>query len=230
MATTKPIYHRGYTIGNEANTIPAFKDAVARGCGFETDIRETLDHTLVCMHDNTWDKTTPYTGLIKETSQATVDTYHTNGGASIPSCLQALKIGAGSGPILLDKMSYGLSDTALLRVGELVKRFDMENRTYVFAGDLDFIAHFRELVPNVKVSYRPVDVDFNLAQVQAMGASAIQPDLDVMTKRRVAAYQDAGFKVFIQDYSINNADDLTRARNFGVDGVIIDADKWRAWT
>jgi glycerophosphoryl diester phosphodiesterase len=228
--TTEPIYHRGYTIGNEENTIPAFKDAVSRGRGFETDIRETLDNTLVCMHDDTWDRMTPYTGDIAATTQAQVDTYATNDGSSIPSCLQAIKIGAATGPVLLDKCSYGLSDTALLRIGELVEQFNASNRVYVFTGDKEFIAHFRQLVPNVKVSYRPVEVGYSLDEVLSMGASAIQPDLHTLTSDKVNRYQSIGLKVFVQDYSIQSADDLDKARRLDVDGVIIDAKKWRDWS
>jgi hypothetical protein len=227
---TRPIFHRGFVLGgNEENTIPAFKDAIAKTAGFEVDIRETKDGTLCCIHDDTWDRTTPYTGLVNGTTQAQVDTYATDGGCSIPSLLQAIKIGTGAGPVFLDKLGSGVSDFGLIRVGELVAQFAMENKSFMFSSNKDFIARFKQLVPNVRTCYRPVEVEFNIDEVQAMGVQAILPDLAVMNAYRVGRYQDVGIKVFIQNDSINSAADLDRARNLDVNGIILDAKKWKDW-
>lgn len=233
MVTTAPIFHRGVVLdAKEENTMPAFKAAASRGRGFECDIHPSADETFVVIHDGTWDRTTPYTGRVSDTPQSKIDNYKTNGGADIPSLWQALSLtDDGAAPVLIDiKTADNWSDDALRRLDELVVTHGAELRCFVFTDEKDLIARLRQLCPNTRVSYRPVDVGYSLEQTLEMGCSAIQPTLDTLTQNRVDAFQAEGLRVIVQSYSIDNEADLNRARNLGVNYVLIDAAKWDRWT
>lgn len=232
MANTRPVFHRGVVLGNnEEDTMPAFRDAAARGRGFECDIHPSADNTFVIMHDGTWDRMTPYTGRIADTTQAKIDTMHTNGGAVIPSLRQVLTLTADSAPILIDmKVADPWPDEMIVKMDGLLTDAGAQNRSFVFVSDKDLIARLRELAPNARISYRPVDVSYNVGETQNMGCSAIQPALDTLTQDRVDKFQAAGLRVIVQGEGIDTKSDLDHARNLGVDYVLIDADKWDRWT
>ena len=75
----KTIAHRGLYSSVPENTIEAFEEACKRGFwGIETDIHNTSDGELVCIHDSTVDRTTDGTGTVnnmtyKEIKACTVD-------------------------------------------------------------------------------------------------------------------------------------------------------------
>lgn len=231
MATTAPVFHRGLVLdGKEENTMPAFRGAVDRGRGFECDIHPSADETFVVIHDGTWERTTPHTGRVNETPQAKIDGFHTNGGSDIPSLWQALSLSDQGHPVLIDiKTADNWSDDALRRLGELVDIHNARNLSFVFTDEKSLIARLRTFAPGVRVSYRPVDVGYSLEDTLAMGCKAIQPTLETLTQNRVDAFQDAGLKVIVQSYSIDNEAELNKCKNLGVDFVLIDAAKWDRW-
>jgi glycerophosphoryl diester phosphodiesterase len=60
------IAHRGASVEAPENTLPAFEAAVQRGAdAFELDVRLTADGAPVVIHDDTLDRTTDRTGLVR---------------------------------------------------------------------------------------------------------------------------------------------------------------------
>src|SRR6185312_16951069 len=60
------IAHRGASAYAPENTIPAFELAVRHGAdGFELDVRVTRDGAAVVIHDDSLDRTTDLTGLVR---------------------------------------------------------------------------------------------------------------------------------------------------------------------
>jgi glycerophosphoryl diester phosphodiesterase len=60
------IAHRGASAEAPENTLPAFEAAVRRGAdAFELDVRLTADGAPVVIHDDTLDRTTDRTGLVR---------------------------------------------------------------------------------------------------------------------------------------------------------------------
>jgi glycerophosphoryl diester phosphodiesterase len=60
------IAHRGASAEAPENTLPAFEAAVQRGAdAFELDVRLTADGAPVVIHDDTLDRTTDRTGLVR---------------------------------------------------------------------------------------------------------------------------------------------------------------------
>jgi glycerophosphoryl diester phosphodiesterase len=62
----QPIAHRGLLLHSPENTLANFAACQHLRLGFEFDVRRTKDGTLVCLHDDTLDRTTTGKGPVTE--------------------------------------------------------------------------------------------------------------------------------------------------------------------
>ena len=93
--------HRGWCERYPENTMIAFQKALELGVDqIETDIRVTLDGELVCIHDDTVDRTTDGTGKVREKTLSEIrelDAGIRKGeefkGERIPTFKELLKVG-----------------------------------------------------------------------------------------------------------------------------------------
>lgn len=65
-ALTQPIAHRGLLLHSPENTLANFQACRQLRLGFEFDVRRSQDGTLICLHDDTVDRTTNGKGLAIE--------------------------------------------------------------------------------------------------------------------------------------------------------------------
>ena len=74
--------HRGLSHRYPENTVLAFREAakVPYYYGMETDVQMTKDGVLVCMHDNTLDRTTNFTGRVSDYTWAQLKKAWIDGG------------------------------------------------------------------------------------------------------------------------------------------------------
>lgn len=72
LTIPSPFYlgHRGVEAHAPENTLTAFRAAFAHGFPIETDLQTTLDQTIVCIHDETVDRTTNGTGRVDQMTLA----------------------------------------------------------------------------------------------------------------------------------------------------------------
>ena len=63
---TKVVAHRGLILDAPENTIASFRACLELGFGFEFDVQRTKDGHLVCLHDQTVDRTTDAKGAIAQ--------------------------------------------------------------------------------------------------------------------------------------------------------------------
>lgn len=66
----QPIAHRGLLMHSPENTLANFAACQHLRLGFEFDVRRSKDGTLVCLHDDTLDRTTNGKGPVTETTFA----------------------------------------------------------------------------------------------------------------------------------------------------------------
>ena len=69
--TIRSVNHRGYSVAAPENTLPAFRLSKENGFGFiETDIFFTADNKIVCIHDDTVDRTSDGSGNVEDMTLA----------------------------------------------------------------------------------------------------------------------------------------------------------------
>ncbi len=83
----RSIAHRGLSAEAPENSLMAFELAGQRGVwGIETDVHSTADGVLVCIHDDTVDRTTDGTGPVREMTLQQLRRCHIDRGRGLERC------------------------------------------------------------------------------------------------------------------------------------------------
>jgi len=231
-----------------ANTMVTFEKAVEIGVDvLEMDIHITSDDVIVTIHDDTVDRTTDGTGLVREMTFAD---------------LQALDAGynwTDQRGEYEDEFPYrgqGITHAALSEVFEafpempmvieikqaepsmvepfcdLLTEYEMQDQVLVASFSDDTLLEFREACPGIQTSSAEQEIRLFVGRLQfgslddyeAPSAAFQVPeffgDLQVVTPEFVEAAQAVGIGVHV--WTINDSDDMARMIDLGVDGIITD--------
>ncbi|MCW1931935.1 glycerophosphodiester phosphodiesterase [Pararhodobacter zhoushanensis] len=222
-----PIAHRGGSLEAEENTLPAFARAVAMGYRHvETDVHLTRDGEVVIHHDPTLARMTGDPRAIASMSWAELSRVRTPGGASIPRLSDLLE----EHPGLLVNIE-AKSDAVIDPLASLLQRSGAMTRCGAasFAG-----ARTNRLRAQLgkplcwSPSYRGVfglwlggwglplpRADFPVVQVPLKYRG-----IDIVTRRFVRAAHKRGVQV--QVWTVNDAAEMRRLLDLGVDGIMTD--------
>lgn len=155
------VAHRGDSEHFAENTLPAFAAACRSGAGMqEFDVRTTRDGVLVCIHDDTFDRTTDATSrlgpgaLVAETTFAEARTLDAGSwrdprqrGAKIPSLAEVLDL-LLPGCIAMIEHKAGAPDAYL---GELRRRGEHPH-CILQSFDWDFVAAAGRAAPQLALA------------------------------------------------------------------------------
>jgi glycerophosphoryl diester phosphodiesterase len=223
--------HQGGASDFPENTMRAFQHAVDLGYGYlETDVHATRDGVLVAFHDDTLDRVTDRTGVIGDLRWAEVRQAHVGGGDDRIPLLEDL-LGAWPDVRVNIDPKHDASVTPLV---ETLTRTNAFDRVCVGAFSDRRLARFRRLTGGrVCTSMGPVEVarlraaSFGVpvgpfsracACAQVPSVAARRPLVDA---RFVAAAHRRGLQVHV--WTINEASEMQRLLDLGVDGIMTDA-------
>lgn len=148
--------HRGFSEVYPENTMLAFREAVKAGAGgIEMDIRRTVDHVFVIMHDSTVDRTTNGTGAVEklryELDLKSLDAgawkearFANRGDTKMPTLAQVLDEFSQTHVDLILQLKLEVEDS--LDVLSLVQARDMLHRV-VFFGQPHVINRIKAIEP-----------------------------------------------------------------------------------
>ncbi|SEA09335.1 glycerophosphodiester phosphodiesterase family protein [Rubrimonas cliftonensis] len=106
-----PVAHRGLhdpKAGRVENSRAAVAAAVSAGYGVEIDVQLSADGEAMVFHDETLDRLTRETGLLRErTAAALSDTALTGGGETIPTLGEILALVGGRAPLVVEIKDQG---------------------------------------------------------------------------------------------------------------------------
>jgi glycerophosphoryl diester phosphodiesterase len=227
------------------NTQVAFERAVALGVDvLEMDIHSTADGVLVVIHDSTVDRTTNGTGAVHDLTLAEIkaldagynwtsddgQTYPYRGqGITVPT-LEELFVAFPTMPMNIEIKQAEPSIAAPLC--QLIRETGRADKVLIASFHQEAIGEFRRACPEVATSTGQNEVIalFVLSKVLLEGAyrpdaEAVQvPEyrsgLHVITPRFVDAAHGRNFQVHA--WTINEAEDMQRMLDLGVDGIITD--------
>ncbi|TFH06840.1 MAG: glycerophosphodiester phosphodiesterase, partial [Candidatus Thorarchaeota archaeon] len=113
------VAHRGASGSAQENTLLAFQLAYEIGAHMiETDVQETVDGTLVCIHDYDVDRTTNGTGAIAELTYREIRDLDAGNGAKIPTLDEVLDYVRGKMKINIELKVTGVEKDVLSAVKE----------------------------------------------------------------------------------------------------------------
>jgi glycerophosphoryl diester phosphodiesterase len=238
------IAHRGGSGLWPENTLYAFRRAVDLGVDvIEMDIHSTVDDVLVIMHDPTVDRTTNGEGAIRDLTLAEIQAldagygWSSDGGASFPFRGRGIQVPTleeifDSFPETRMNIEIKQNSSLVASLCRMLRDFEMEERVLVASFDGETMRSFREACPEVATSAASSEVRwfvrlnyFFLGKLYRADAHAFQvPDipgnLEIVTPRFV---KDAhGHNVQVHVWTVNEADQMERLLELGVDGILTD--------
>lgn len=215
----------------------AFQGAVDLGYTWvETDIHLSCDGVLVCLHDDTLDRTTNGSGSVSDHTISEIESldagYHHGGeqafrraGIRIPT-LNELVTTYPELRVVVELKQPGLVEPLL----DLVNRNELWDRLVVGSFHDRWLADFRRASGGrVATSAGRIETlrawTAALAGRRARPADALQVPrrylgLPVVTPRTLAGYHRSGLYVHV--WTVNQPREMTRLLDLGVDGLITD--------
>ena len=229
------VAHRGLLRDSPENTLPNFQACLDAHLGFEFDVRRSRDGVLVCLHDDTLDRTTDGTGPVGEKTAAELRQLNAGSwfapefrGLRIPTIDEVLALIAAhptsAGLYAVDMK--GADDAIEHDVVALAQHYRVMNR-------LLFIGRTIEL-PEVRRRLRAADAKCHTAAVaetrEELSAAVAANDADwvyvrfVPTAEEVATIRAAGKQTMIAGKTVVGLqqDNWKQATAAGVDAVLTD--------
>ena len=221
--------HQGAHVagGPGENTMAAFEAAVALGYRYlETDAHVTADGVLVAFHDDNLDRLTDRTGLIGDLPYAEVRAARVRGGEGVP-LLEDVLAAWPDVRVNIDPKH----DAAVAPLVDLIRRTGTLDRVCFGAFSDRRLARLRAaLGPGACTSMGPRQVARLVAASRRMPAGSFpaacvqvptnQGPIPLVTERFVNAAHERGLPVHV--WTINDADEMHRLLDLGVDGIMTD--------
>lgn len=234
-----PIAHRGSRLLWPENTMEAFQGAIDLGIAYlETDLHTTADGVIVCIHDDTVDRTTDGTGPVSGFTYQELTTLdagyrHQSGGhpfrgrgLSVPR-LDEVVTAFPHARMIVDLKEDGM-EAAL---ADLIQRHDLTGRIIVGSfSDLRLTEFNRIAGGTIPVSTgQTTSASWVLASKVGRGvsgpASALQLPIQmrgvpVVTSRLVEVAHGRGVAVHV--WTVNDPSEMHALLDLGVDGIVTD--------
>ncbi len=225
-----PFAHRGGTSEAPENTMPAFEHAVALGFDYlETDVHLSADGVLMAFHDPDLSRTCGVDGTIADMTADELAEVRVDGRASIPLMSDLLE--------RFPDVRFNIdckSDAAAGPLAALIRRFDAIDRVCLGAFSHARLSKLRTLlgpqllscmspqeVATLRLTGRAGAVSDRAAQVPVRyGAASGPKGVTVVTERFVRNAHRRDVPVHV--WTIDDADEMHRLLDLGVDGIMTD--------
>jgi glycerophosphoryl diester phosphodiesterase len=189
----------------------AFDLAVAQGADMiETDLHRTRDGAIVLHHDFTIDQQWIGAMALDELRERR---------PAVPTLEDALDAFGRRIAFNLELKSEPRRRYPGLeaRVLEVVRRRRLMARTLFSSFDARVVSGLRRAGPDARLGLlvtTPIGIE---RRARRIGAEAVHLPRRAVTRRRVRALRDAGWRVHV--FTVDRADDLSRLMAWGVDGI-----------
>ena len=224
--------HRGFSAAHPENTMAAFAAAVALGYRYvETDVHATADGVALAFHDASLDRVTDGTGRVAELPWSVVGRARVAGTDPVPRLEDLLgtwpdlrvnldvKSRAAVGPLVAAIERTRAHDRVCVASFSDARRRAVQralSRPVVVSAGTRTTARFRLAV----AAGRPGSAAAALGGVDGLQVPERRGRLPVVTAGTVAAAHAAG--AFVHVWTVNDAADMARLLDLGVDGIVSD--------
>ena len=218
--------HRGGASDWPENTMKAFEQAVSLGYRYvETDVHLTADGVLLAFHDDVLDRVTDRTGVISELPYDEVATARVDGKEPIPR-LEELLAAWPDLRVNIDPKH----DESVEPLAKVIRDTGAVDRVCVGSFSDERLARIRDLVPGVCTSLGPVGIlNLGLAaqggEIDDLPAPCAQVpthfgETEVVTPAFVEEAHRRAIQIHV--WSIDDAAEMERLLDLGVDGIMTD--------
>ncbi len=212
------VAHRGASGLAPENTMAAHLVAFRAGAHMiETDVQETEDGKLVCIHDFDVDRTTNGSGAIAELSYREIRELDAGDGEKIPSLEEVLDYTRGK-----LKLNIELKVTDIeKKVLDLVKKRKMIPDVMISSFLHGTLVSTRNLDTEVSTAVLVTKLrDDMISYVNELEANSLNPNHKTITPDLVKDAHNANILLF--PWTVNDAPRMQVLYRMGVDGIITD--------
>ena len=227
------IAHRGASAHAPENTLSAFQLAVEQSApALELDAKLSADGEIVVFHDFSVERTTNGTGLVSQLPLAALRELDAGGhfaekfrGEKIPTLAEVFEAFGDKIIINVELKNYTtIKDDLTERVCALVKSFGLENSVMFSSFRASNLNRARNLLPSVPcglLSLRGMLGWWTRSFGFAFGDyQSLDPSFKDVTPQQIQRVHKLKRKLFA--YTVNQAEDMRRLFQWGVDGIITD--------
>ena len=229
--------HRGLSNQFPENTVLAFREAGKVPCffGMETDVQMTKDGVLVCMHDNTIDRTTNGTGKVSDYTWKELRKFWIDGGTGwdekyaqklrVPTFKEYLKVCKKANLVPYVELKL-INSEGIKKTVEMLHKMGFEGK-YVLTS-----FKWRYLKEAAKYSNAPLEFMHKrytpeiVDKLKGVKNAVIRPSARRTTKELVDYCHSLGFIVECYGLPMRDAEYVNTLRSWGVKGGTTNDYQW----
>ncbi len=228
----KVIAHRGFSGIYPENTMLAFIKGNEAGCdGIELDVHLTKDHELVIIHDESIDRTTDGTGLVRDYTYEELSKFNaselskeTHGFNKIPS-LDEYFLWVKETNIITNieiKNNIFYYEEIEEKLVEMVKKYQLEDRIIFSSFNPLSIVKCKEIAPEIECGLL---IEQNIIEnpgylLSRFGIEYYHPPILGLTEDIVKNCNDYGIKLNV--WTVNDSRGLYNLYNWKCNSIITD--------
>jgi glycerophosphoryl diester phosphodiesterase len=179
----------------------------------EFDVRRCGDGRLVVIHDDRVDRTTNGTGYVRDLAFDELRRLDAGFGEPIPLLAEILDQFGSRCLLNIELKDAGITHD----VRSLVLERRLERHVIVSSFDWQ---ELRQLTPEIPIGLLSSKLENLLESAKELGAAAIHPRHDLITRTLVEAAHEAALR--IHAWTVNDLTRMRRLRDLSVDGVFTD--------
>lgn len=215
--------HRGASEYCPENTLLSFYTGLYMGAnGIETDVRATKDGVLVLFHDDTLERVTGESGSISDYTWEELQAFRVK------------KDGLEDKIVTLEDFlaHFAFRDITFAielkedgnaeGVAELLRKYEMQNKTVVTSFRLSWLEKFHTVAPEFKLGYLTKDPsDEILARMRTIGIDELCPKAELIeSAEQVTRWHELGYRV--RAWGVKTEELMQKAYDAGVDGMTVN--------
>ncbi len=214
--------HRGAAGHEPENTLRSFRRAMELGADMvELDVHICGSGELVVIHDETVDRTTDGTGEVSKMTLDELRALDAGRGERIPTLQEVIDLATGRIGINIELKGLGTAEPALEHIEKAVDNGWDISSFQVSSFHLGELSAIKELSEDIRTGVLFALDDGGIMDfAERNGAYSLNPFHRMVTPDLVARARERGLKIFA--WTVNEAEDIARMKEIGVDGIISD--------
>jgi glycerophosphoryl diester phosphodiesterase len=211
--------HRGDWTNAPENTLAAVRDAIAAGADYvETDVQLSKDDVLVVAHDSDFSRLGGVAKRVWELTYEEIRAIPLGAGEFTPTFDALLAETKGRAKVNIELKHYGDHQPGLAgKVVDAVRARGMLDQVVIQCLEYEPLLEVRRLAPEVPVGYL---LSFNARAPSRLDVDFLSVEQNRLDRTFLVKAHRRGQQVYA--WTVNTAEDLERALDSGVDGVITD--------
>lgn len=215
---TLKIAHRGASKYAPENSLEAFRKAIKlKADVVEFDVRQTKDGRIVVMHDESVDRNTDGSGLIKNLTFKEIRKFHLPNGELVPTLQEAFDV-------LKNKCicKIHIKDRLIAnKIAKIIKRNHIENSVIITSVIDSSLKKIKKIFPKIKIARggfeTKIPIKDLIKKAKRVKADIVGIHRSIITKKLVEELHKNGLEIHV--WPVNDKRTIEKMKKIGVDGI-----------